>query len=75
MTDPRHWKPAGGHVVVATNVVPCYPCFRKEGCATMDCLSGLAVSAVEAAAERALASKQRHQLVAAAGSGIKGDDE
>jgi ADP-heptose:LPS heptosyltransferase len=32
------WKPVGERVVVVSQRVPCAPCHRSRGCATMDCI-------------------------------------
>ncbi|HSQ30257.1 MAG TPA: glycosyltransferase family 9 protein [Gemmatimonadaceae bacterium] len=50
MSDPAHWRPLGSRVRVLTNAVPCAPCFRSKGCATMSCVRGVSVDAVEGAA-------------------------
>jgi ADP-heptose:LPS heptosyltransferase len=52
--DPRHWKPFGASAVAATNELPCHPCFRKKGCSTRTCLTGLSLMQVESAAQEAL---------------------
>ncbi|HEX6980246.1 MAG TPA: glycosyltransferase family 9 protein [Alphaproteobacteria bacterium] len=54
MADPSHWKPFGANAVVATNALPCHPCFNSKGCATRGCLTGLSVAQVHAAAQEAL---------------------
>lgn len=54
MADPMHWAPLGA--VVATRVLPCHPCINKAGCATRECLAGITVDDVRAAAQAALAS-------------------
>jgi ADP-heptose:LPS heptosyltransferase len=54
MSDPLHWKPFGANAVVATNALPCHPCFSNKGCATRGCLTGLSVAQVQAAAQEAL---------------------
>jgi ADP-heptose:LPS heptosyltransferase len=59
MADPRHWKPFGANAVVATNELPCHPCFNKEGCSTRACLTELSLERVHSAARKAL---QRTEL-------------
>ena len=54
MSDPAHWRPYGSRVRVLTNAVPCAPCFRSKGCASMSCVRGVTVDAVEHAAETLL---------------------
>ena len=44
MADPQHWAPLGARVV--TNLTPCHPCFRKEGCSHRLCLTGITVDQV-----------------------------
>jgi ADP-heptose:LPS heptosyltransferase len=56
MADPCRWKPTGA--VVATNVLPCHPCFNKKGCATRGCLTGLSLEHVQSAAREALRSHE-----------------
>jgi heptosyltransferase-2 len=49
-SDPAHWRPLGSRVRVLTNPMPCAPCFRSAGCATMDCVRGVAANEVARAA-------------------------
>lgn len=35
------WRPEGENSVVFTNHVPCAPCFRPSGCASMTCIRGI----------------------------------
>jgi ADP-heptose:LPS heptosyltransferase len=49
-----HWRPFGAESVVLTNPVPCAPCYRGRGCATMSCVRDLTVDTVlEAVRSRA----------------------
>lgn len=36
------WRPEGSRVLMWTNHVPCAPCMREAGCATMACRAGIA---------------------------------
>lgn len=38
MSDARHWKPLGPTVTMLMADVPCAPCFRSRGCASMACI-------------------------------------
>lgn len=49
-SDPAHWRPLGPRVRVLTNAVPCAPCFRSAGCATMACVRGVTADEVVRAA-------------------------
>jgi ADP-heptose:LPS heptosyltransferase len=40
--DPERWRPLGDDVVVLTERVPCFPCYRSSGCAAMSCIHGVA---------------------------------
>lgn len=42
-THPAHWRPYGDQKCVLTAPVPCAPCYRSRGCATMDCVRGVSV--------------------------------
>ncbi|HYD53546.1 MAG TPA: glycosyltransferase family 9 protein [Gemmatimonadaceae bacterium] len=59
MSDPRHWRPLGDAVDVLTSAVPCAPCFRSRGCATMACVREVLASTVLAAARARLAEGAR----------------
>lgn len=50
--DPLRWAPFGAAVV--TNDLPCHPCLDRNGCAGRECLSGITLEDVEAAARRVL---------------------
>lgn len=50
MSDPSHWRPLGSHSHVLMSDVPCAPCFRSKGCATMQCVRGVTVESVESLA-------------------------
>jgi heptosyltransferase-2 len=55
-SDPAHWRPLGSRVRVLTNTIPCAPCFRSAGCATMGCVRGVAADEVARAAGELLGS-------------------
>lgn len=38
MTDPELWRPVGTKGIRLVNPTLCAPCYRKRGCATMDCI-------------------------------------
>jgi ADP-heptose:LPS heptosyltransferase len=46
MTGPTQWCPLGETSTVLVNPVPCVPCFRKHGCATMACVRDIGVDTV-----------------------------
>lgn len=54
MSDPMHWHPLGDRVEVVTHGVPCAPCFRSAGCATMSCVRDVSVGDVFDASGRVL---------------------
>jgi heptosyltransferase-2 len=54
MADPLHWKPYGDAAALVTHETPCHPCFRKQGCATRDCLTMVSLDDVFSAGERLL---------------------
>jgi heptosyltransferase-2 len=56
MSDPAHWRPLGSRVRILTNAMPCAPCFRSAGCATMDCVRGVTADDVARAAVELLGS-------------------
>jgi ADP-heptose:LPS heptosyltransferase len=41
-----HWRPLDADTVVLSNPVPCAPCFRSRGCASMSCIRDLTVDTV-----------------------------
>jgi ADP-heptose:LPS heptosyltransferase len=51
MTDPEYWRPLGSQVTVLTHAVPCAPCFRKNGCASLACVRDVSVGEVFGAYE------------------------
>jgi ADP-heptose:LPS heptosyltransferase len=54
ITDTREWRPLGARDVPLTVLsapVPCAPCYRAAGCATMDCVRGVSVDDVVRAVE------------------------
>jgi ADP-heptose:LPS heptosyltransferase len=55
ISHPSHWRPRGEAVAVVRKDVPCAPCHRGGGCATMECVRGVTVDAVEEAARGMLA--------------------
>jgi heptosyltransferase-2 len=60
ITDTREWRPLGGvHVplTVLSAPVPCAPCFRGDGCATMDCVRGVSVDDVARAIQSILETR------------------
>lgn len=46
MNRIEQWRPLGERVVTVTNVVPCAPCFRSQGCAGMECVREITVDQV-----------------------------
>ena len=46
MSNPAHWRPLGSSCVAITHHVPCAPCYRSRGCATMDCIRGITTEQV-----------------------------
>jgi ADP-heptose:LPS heptosyltransferase len=51
---PAHWRPRGAPGQVVTHPVACSPCYRRRGCATMDCVRQVAVEQVHAAVREVL---------------------
>jgi ADP-heptose:LPS heptosyltransferase len=45
INHPAHWRPLGVSRVLL-HPVPCAPCYRPSGCATMDCVRGISVDQV-----------------------------
>ena len=41
MGNIDHWRPLSDRCSVLTHAVPCAPCYRRRGCATMDCIRGI----------------------------------
>ena len=60
--SPERWRPPGANVVVLTHPVPCSPCFRSHGCATMSCLAGVTPEQV-LRASRIFLKAARHAAV------------
>lgn len=58
MSDPSHWRPLGPRIRVLTHDVPCAPCFRSAGCATMRCVRGVTAETVDSVALELLSSAQ-----------------
>lgn len=50
MTNNHHWRPLSKLSRVLSNPVPCAPCYRSRGCATMACVHDLQSSEVYLAA-------------------------
>ncbi|UUX96769.1 glycosyltransferase family 9 protein [Aquabacterium sp. J223] len=50
MTNRFLWQPPSTRARVLVNQVPCAPCYRNQGCATMDCLRGIEPAEVAACA-------------------------
>lgn len=46
VSDPTHWRPWGEQVRVLTHPVACAPCYRKGGCAGMECVRRVGVDSV-----------------------------
>ena len=42
----NRWKPFFHKSVFITNSVPCSPCFKKNGCQTMECIQNISVNEV-----------------------------
>jgi heptosyltransferase-2 len=38
MNNPAMWRPVSSTSMVMMHVVSCAPCYRNQGCATMDCI-------------------------------------
>jgi len=68
-SDPAHWRPLGSRVRALTNAMPCAPCFRSAGCATMCCVRGVTADDVARAAVELLDAARR------SASGGTGTDE
>lgn len=51
ITSAVRWSPSSAHGVIVENLVPCAPCQRKNGCASMTCLRGIDVEQVYRAAK------------------------
>jgi ADP-heptose:LPS heptosyltransferase len=49
ITRHERWGPHGDRVILLTKAVSCSPCFRKQGCAGMDCVRDIAPNDVFAA--------------------------
>lgn len=56
MTNLHLWRPACPRAKVLMHPVPCAPCYRNAGCASMTCLRELAPSVVYAEAYRLMAA-------------------
>lgn len=54
MTNLHLWRPTSPRATVLMHAVPCAPCYRNAGCASMSCLRELAPSDVRAEADRLL---------------------
>jgi ADP-heptose:LPS heptosyltransferase len=54
MDDPWRWRPLGDRVTLLTTPVPCAPCYRSRGCASMSCIREITPENVLAAAEACL---------------------
>ena len=54
MNNLALWRPVGPAVQVLRHPMPCAPCYRKTGCATIDCLRALPPERVAQAARDAL---------------------
>lgn len=39
----EEWRPANPRAQIFIHKVPCAPCFRKNGCTTMECIQGIEV--------------------------------
>jgi ADP-heptose:LPS heptosyltransferase len=52
MGETDHWRPLSSRGEMLMNAVPCAPCHRRRGCATMDCIRGIGVDDVVSAAMR-----------------------
>jgi ADP-heptose:LPS heptosyltransferase len=57
MDDPSRWRPIGDHVTVLSERVPCWPCYKANGCAAMSCIAGVTPDVVLAAARRHLTAR------------------
>jgi heptosyltransferase-2 len=51
ITSAVRWRPSSTHGLIVENPVPCAPCQRKNGCASMTCLRGIDVEQVYRAAK------------------------
>lgn len=49
------WLPVSASSIAVTRPMPCAPCFRSKGCATMDCLRSVSVNEVLSAAAELVA--------------------
>jgi ADP-heptose:LPS heptosyltransferase len=38
ISDPRQWRPLGEKVGIVVKELPCAPCYRKNGCSSMECM-------------------------------------
>ncbi len=54
MTDPAQWAPSGNFSTVLSHPVPCAPCYRSQGCRSMDCVRGVTVENVVAQVKKIL---------------------
>lgn len=59
ISHPLHWRPLSDRCEVLTAPVECSPCYRSNGCSTMDCIRGVLVSQVYDACARLIAEKSR----------------
>ncbi len=59
MNNPVLWRPLADRSIVLTHPMPCAPCYRKTGCATLDCIRGLAPELVMAEVDRLFAAPVR----------------
>jgi len=57
--NPHWWKPMHGNGVALTHPVWCAPCYRTNGCKTMECINGVSVEQVYAQAKLLLSLQQR----------------
>ena len=66
ISSPQHWRPLADVGDVLMHQVPCAPCFRDDGCASMRCIRELAVPEVlaslrESDQEQRVDSSHRHR--------------
>lgn len=47
ITDSLIWRPLNAKCRTLTAAVPCSPCFRADGCSTMDCVRGVSANDAE----------------------------
>ncbi len=53
--DPlEHWSPHNPHSISLVHKTPCAPCFKKNGCATMNCIRKIPVEQVIKSTEQLL---------------------